>query len=887
MITFCLLLCFCSCVHESPAAITGGRSGTREVSVHLCADALPAYGTRSGVSVSDSGLGAVDIYFYERGSLCSSLTVNADANQAAYYYATVQLQIGSTYEILVLANHTVHSPPATLDAALSSLSYVSDGITAWNSSGIPMSGRATVTVSSSTSELEIRLTRLLARLSLTIDCSSLRHGNIVFTSARVRQMNRVCPFFRDARATSSGGVCDGDLASAADLSALNSYGNRYSTTFYLAENLQGDILYGNDDPDRKIPSLVEAAGCDPGLCTYLEILGTYSGSSGKLTGEPLTARLFLGGDATGNFDIERNCTYDVTLVITDSGCLRSDWKIDGNLQDSRVLNFPEPGGQLEPGGSLTATLNTNLSYASGDYSYAITGDTGCFNVTADASGRAFTVTGGSGAPSGAAIQIHVSSWDGKLSSSYSATVHRTSSPDYEIEWGDGGGVFYVAQRRGLRIIDRKTGSAVSGTVRISSTSGFATPWRSGTSWYVDAVGEGDDLLTVSVNGEAVMEVPVSVLAPELRFPSAEILLPLDGAPVVCGPYYYRTDGSRLAYDDFAPDLYEEHLFISISRSLTAAMKGKSWRTGVSGGNPAVSCMSLEDDYGLYCLALEILSSGGCAIEDNYDFSQSRVYLERITAYPADTGCGVAPVSAMLYTEDPFTGSVYLGARSSWALARWPVNSKHDEEFSFSTDNLLKPGNDYAYAGAEYVFSAENKYSFVFPDGNTVRMTVLYGSYDASAMPERYFYFAPVMRNRNSEELFRSDYRYSADFTVNLSLAGVARDNGAGGCDVQVEWSFPRTDEGLLSYLEDNVVACTESGMLSAKGMYRRMYVVYGFSPEELMSAFVPGYCFRDLDGGGHLAGGFYHVPEEYAAGYDLVLWKLSELYPDTSGWLEK
>ena len=847
--------------------------------------ALP---TRSSVTSSETAIGPIDIYVYDALNGQRVAALSADAGRATSCTLQANLAPGRAYEALVVANDSEHSAPEMLGDALSSLVCGNTGTAGWSSNGTPMCGRTRFTPGSGGSVVDVMLSRLLARLDLSVDLSGMQHGSIYFTSATVRQMNTVCPFFGEGRASSVADVCDGDLSPASDLSALN-WGE--SISFYIMENKQGSILQGNTDPERKVPDEVEAAGGDPGLCTYIELCGIYTDLSGYLTGEPVTARLFLGEDASSNFDVNRNCNYSVQLSITDNGCLRTDWKIDCNLDDGRVLAFNHGTGTVEPGKTLSVFLETNLCFEDRDFEYTVSGDLSCFDVSYEMDESLFYIRSTASAPDGVYLEILASTWDGVIRTLHRTEVVRKSSANYDFEWGSGSGLLYVAQQGTLLIADKSSGSYPSGTVSVRSTEGCCTVWRSGSVWYADAVKAGEDELEISVNGALAGTVPVLVLAPELRFPSPDVFLPLDGAPVDCGPYYYRKDGSRLYYEDFVSELYYDLLDVTVSREADGSMLGRYWRRAYNGGNPVVAQESLSDDYNAYSFCLGALGDGRRSIAENYDFSSGPVYLERLVAVPCDTGTGVEGTSARLYTEDPFGASCDLGAKSSWALARWYNETAHDEAFDFTVPELLRPGNDSSCAGARYAFSGENKYSFSFPDRNSFRVTVLYGDNYESAMPERYFYMIPTMTNRNSSEIYESPFRYEAQFTVNLAVGGVASDNGAGGCDISLEWSFPRRDEGLLSFLEDNSVGSNCDGSAYAEGMYRRLYVLYGYSAESLRSSFSPDFAFRDMSmesGPSSLLPGYWlRVPEGYASGYDLVLWKYGELYPWSNGWLEK
>ena len=888
---FAAILCAAACRQAPELPEAPREMPMREVTIVISGGGLPAAGTRSSVTAPEDGIRSVNIFFYSDDNLESSLTqsMSFSGDGVNTCSRTVNLYAGKNYEVLVIANGGSVNPPSRLEDAIASLSYETTGFARWSREGLPMAGRKRFCVSPSSRVVEVALVRLVAKVNFTVRTSSLKHGSIKFNSIAVRQMNTCCPYFSDGAAETQ--CCDGDLASAADLQRINSSPEGYSTSFYLLENLQGDILSGNKDPDAKIPENVEDVGGDPGLCTYLELKGSYSGSSGQLKSESLQARLFLGEDACENFDIMRNRQYNIDLTITDEGCLRTDWKIDAHLRDTRELRFNSASATLEAGEDEEIELLTNLSWAAGDYSYVIAGDLMCFDVDVSSDATTFNVSSLSSAPQGARLEITASSWDGRLVSKHTAVVSGGGTSNYEINWRSGSGVIYIAQRGYIDIKDKSTGAYPRGNVSVSSTAGVADINRSGNEWYADALKEGEDEIIVKVDGRVVARLPFIAAAPLLTFPSDRIFLPLDGAVVDCGPTYRRIDGTVLNYSDFVPELYEELLDIAVERNMESSMSGRWWTRSYTVGNPIVNSMNMSSTHTHFGFYIAALSAQGHGISENYSMQSGAVTLERITAYPNDRECGVQPVSAELYTSEPFTGSKHLGERESWALCRWSASNSHDEVYSFVINNMIHPGNDYQCATAVYPFSSENKYSFRYLNGRTLEMTILYADNKETAMPEHYFSFAPSMRNRHSGEEYVSDYRYSVDFTVNLSMGGVARANNAGGCDISVEWTFPRLDEGRLRFIEDNVVTAISDRGIVTKGMYTQLYTIHGYSQGYVHENYLPEYSFADLSLAPGtvrpLSGDSYHVALEYGNGYDLVLWKLDSVYPDTNGWLDR
>ena len=365
-----LLLVSCTAAQTLPGPAPGSAGVRFRVGI----------GTRSSVAASEESIGSLTLLFYEDGVLVPELSVSLDGLSGTDHEVEVTMGVGRSYKVAAFANCSISPLPQTLDE-LQSLRYSCDGISSW-SGGLPMACTKTLTVSYPAEPVTLELQRLAARLNLSVNTSGLQHGSIVFNSVTVRQMNRVCPFFASGAATTGGGVCDGDIASASDIQSLNlSTGGDWSIPFYLLENMQGDILSGNADPDKKIPQSITAAGADPSLCTYLEIVGVYTDRSGYLKGEPFTTRLYLGRDACSNFDIVRNCRYSISLKMSDKGCLRSDWKVESNLEDRRRLKFAQTSVSVQAPSQCSVALNTNLSLAAGDYSYKLSGDVAYFDFT--------------------------------------------------------------------------------------------------------------------------------------------------------------------------------------------------------------------------------------------------------------------------------------------------------------------------------------------------------------------------------------------------------------------------------------------------------------------------------------------------------------------------
>ena len=867
----CILLAAVSCIREEGPVTR--QDGTAQVRLRVLSAGDAA--TRSSVETAEDGINSLLILFYENGNVREELTVNESAQGANSIEACVSLGIGCEFDVIALANCTVARVPQTY-AEARALCYSCDDTSGW-SQGIPMAVCKTIKVRYGMEDVSMRLVRLVARLDLTIDTSSLEHGSIVFTSVAVRQMNRNCPFFDTASAGTAGGVCDGDAASASDLEGINTLGAGYSTSFYLLENMQGNILEGNTDPDGKTPDAVSAAGRDPGLCTYLEILGVYSDRSGHMTSDSLVSHLFLGADAVANFDIRRNHRYGVSVTISDDGCLRTDWKIDGRLDDSRILEFASGTVKLGKSDSKLAVLNTNLSLSEADYSYEVSGDTGDISVVPADGG--FTVSTGPRVKNGKSVLIEAASWDGALSTS--CTVTAEVDPRFILDWQD---TIYVAQKQKIKIID-KEGRSLDGHTVLYVSNDFLAMEGSGDTWYMSGLRPGIEEIIFTYDNVMVDQKVVRIEPPRMRFAARRISLPMDGAPVECGPFFYKADGTRLRFEDFDPDLFRSKLRFTITREHNSSVKGRYWDSQGAAGSPVIRMTNTGGTHDSYSFCINRLSYGGRSIGENYRFSEGPADLEYITASNPDIYQSIPDATAVLCTEDPFGEAGFMGSAGSWALARWSDRTTHDESLLYEMQGLLSTGNDWRYASMA-PDSGCARCDFDFVDNNTMRLTAHYDDWGTEAMPEYSMSLAPRIRNRHSNELYQSFKRFTARCTVNLGVGGVASANASGGWDVSLAWTFPRPADGVLAGLEDIVVG---SDYL-VRGMYTPLYSLYG-DIDEIRSTVRPAYkyCTPGVPASQSTTSltDTYIVPQSASGGYRFVVWKYSNLYPASNGWLDR
>lgn len=267
---------------------------------------------RATFSISAAGTempGEATVAVYSNGELAWSGTTSDGTLQA-------ELNSGLEYDYIVTAGIPGFQPPALK----SELDAVRVPVDAAPDDGFPMAAGGSFTLDAGGERIDAELQRLHARVRISADISNLE--GLEIRSVRICQASSDVLLFPAGNEGSSAiSVQEGDTASAEEISAMNSGGE---AVLYLPENCQGTLLPQNSDPWEKIPdSIPEKAG----LCSYLELSGTFSGE-GTLNGD-VTYRFYLGEDATSDFSVRRNRDYSVMLIASREGIAHPSWKVDG------------------------------------------------------------------------------------------------------------------------------------------------------------------------------------------------------------------------------------------------------------------------------------------------------------------------------------------------------------------------------------------------------------------------------------------------------------------------------------------------------------------------------------------------------------------------------
>lgn len=377
-----------------------------------------ARATKSSLGLSETDILNLNVYAYRGGMLEEESFSEGDG-------VDLVLQKGITYSIYALANcGEVHAPAAESDLASVTVSPSAMAMCYRDGGGY--------TFSAATNSLELPLTRLFAKYTLVLD-RQLENCDFAVTSVMVKQRaSTLKPFTASSCAEATS---DGDFSCADDLAALNS---GQGAVFYVPENCQGVLLPGNEDPWLKIPENIPEA--KRSLCTYLAIEGewTTGGASADLD-----MNLMLGCDNCTDFNVVRNSSVTITLTLTDSGTLKSSWKVDmDNLDDQRVLSFQnasqtimqEDGWTLVPLTVSPADMAFTASFSDSD-------DPVMEAKVEDGKVYVRALYDGDERP---VATLTVSSWDGRHTSSTQLTLDftygnfnafTTSFPKYYGEYG--------------------------------------------------------------------------------------------------------------------------------------------------------------------------------------------------------------------------------------------------------------------------------------------------------------------------------------------------------------------------------------------------------------------------------------------------------------------
>ena len=299
--------------------------------------------TKSSIEVDDSAIITIGIHLYDNmGRLAGSYNFSGGKE------ISIDLPVGENYMVYALANVGEFTPPP-LESEMREVSIGWPGLAGITSGGFPLAHTGTLTVAQGNNSYTMEFVRLVARYDLVIDRSNLE-GSFEVTGVRLRNSAAdVFPFSTKAATA----TLEGDIASPSDLQRLNA---GVAVSFYMYENLQGNLLPDNSDPWAKIPDNIPSA---QNLCTFIEIEGRYIGGgvSAGLNSNNMTFRFYLGADNTSSFNIVRNTIQTLSFLPSDNSISTESWKVDpGIVVDNRSIGWDPPVLNIVAMGQDTACL---------------------------------------------------------------------------------------------------------------------------------------------------------------------------------------------------------------------------------------------------------------------------------------------------------------------------------------------------------------------------------------------------------------------------------------------------------------------------------------------------------------------------------------------------
>lgn len=297
---------------------------------------LPQYAAASRSSFLDKDLGRItdlNIFLYHNGVLLK---------EHSYYYTDMSSLMLSFpdgkngFNIYMVGNVGQLEAPED-ESEIGGLCHVAETYDDYRNDGFPVANVFPDYMKGSLASFKLK--RLVGQYNIMMKPSA---ENAEYVVKDVRLMNcalDVYPFGNAIKArifapsAIYGEDASGDFLTDDDIVRLN---RGESVSICFIENLQGELLPGNTDRKKKIPSSLETL--DSGLsqcCTYMEITADIITQSAKYT--DVRYRFYLGQNETTDFSIKRNTLYDVVLDFTQNMVCEQEWRIEAAAPQVNAL----------------------------------------------------------------------------------------------------------------------------------------------------------------------------------------------------------------------------------------------------------------------------------------------------------------------------------------------------------------------------------------------------------------------------------------------------------------------------------------------------------------------------------------------------------------------
>lgn len=238
----------------------------------------------------------------------------------------VSLVVGKRYSFRACANfgyRTYADHIDELDETIYYMAYPDE-----YSQGMPMYAEIDNIRIGEDASVELRLQRLMAKISLRMDRRRLSEGvEMNVLGVRIGNCPKSVKVF-GKNTVSSHDQCFGmgfsrDDVQTAVLNTIRQDDISGTVTLYMLENMQGDIEGSIDSDAEKVFGEQDHRR---DICSYIEMDIEYL-SHEKYSERPLVYRFYLG-DSRTNLDVERNCHYMITVCPEDDGLKGDGWRVD-------------------------------------------------------------------------------------------------------------------------------------------------------------------------------------------------------------------------------------------------------------------------------------------------------------------------------------------------------------------------------------------------------------------------------------------------------------------------------------------------------------------------------------------------------------------------------
>lgn len=320
-----LLVTFLQSCDKAPELIPV-TAQTASVRVSLSVGGEPA--TKSSLTCQDDVIASYQVMAYNTRTGILECSIHSDETQM------LRLLYGQSYRFYAVANMDRFEAPQ-YESGLQTLRLSVPSVESVNRTGLPMAydGKGKdVYIGQPKLDVTLDMTRLVSRYTLRIDKGGLSNFDYHIDKVQIKQAALdITPFTEGSVAQHYG---DWDCSSDRDIISLN---EGESVSFYTLENCRGVLLPDNGDPWAKVPSSIGEASL---LCTYITISGLWSR---PMVDGVLTYNLYLGQDATSDFNIIRNTSNDIVVELQGYGSISSSsWKVQRTFgTEGREIYFEQ------------------------------------------------------------------------------------------------------------------------------------------------------------------------------------------------------------------------------------------------------------------------------------------------------------------------------------------------------------------------------------------------------------------------------------------------------------------------------------------------------------------------------------------------------------------